>query len=120
MVRFARLLWSIAFAVAMPACGGQGGAFGPADSYTLFTPAPDSASPGRGPVVRRLDEGDALVQPLAKLLADGFAAEMVRTVYLVKQLLRDGQPGGHAFPPAGRALAAQGLPVIVGLDRDPY
>jgi hypothetical protein len=41
-------------------------------------------------------------------------------VYLAKQLVREGQPGGRPAPPEGLALASEGLPVVVGLEKEPY
>jgi hypothetical protein len=117
MSRAARSL-AVAFSIAVAGCGGEG-SLGPPDSFLLLAATGDTAGAGL-PVLRRLEHSAAEAGPAARLLADGFAAEMLRTVYLVKQLVRDGQPGGKPAPAEGRALAAQGLPLVLGLEREPY
>jgi hypothetical protein len=100
---------------------GDGKSIGPADSYALFAPAKKAAATPSGlPVLRVLNIRDEDAQPLVTLFAEGFASEMVRTAYMVKQLVREGRPLGRPFPEAGRALAAEAIPVVVGLDRSPY
>jgi hypothetical protein len=76
--------------------------------------APDKA----GASVHALAEADA--PAVVKLFYEGFGAEMLRTVYMAKQLVRDGHPGGDAYPGATSAAAVEGLPVVIGLDRDPF
>src|SRR5947207_16003187 len=102
-------------AVALCASCGDEGRVGPPESYALFTPVDPGGTP---PQVRSLAETDA--QPVVKLFFEGFAAEMLRTVYMAKQLVREGRPGGHPFPGATAAAATEGLPVLIGLDREPY
>src|SRR5206468_11025137 len=101
-------------------CGGDGG-LGPPDSYLVLAPAPGAATNRPGPpLVKPLAIDAPAAQPVVKLFAEGFASEMLRTAYLAKQLVRDGQPGGRPAPVEGRAIAAQGLPVIIGIERTPY
>jgi hypothetical protein len=107
-------------AVAAASCGsGEGGGLGPPDSYVLLGPGKEAATPGP-PVLHPLSLDDPAAQPAVRLLSDGFAAEMLRTVYLAKQLVRDGALGGRPAPLEGRTIAAQGLPIVVGLERAPY
>lgn len=96
-------------------------ALGPPDSYVVLVPAsgPDPG-PQRVPVFRKLDATSAPAQPLTRLLVDGFASEMLRTVYLAKQFVREADLEGRRFPDAGRALAAHAFPIAIGLDRTPY
>jgi hypothetical protein len=65
--------------------------------------APD---PGGAPTVHPLAEPDA--PAVVKLFYQGFGAEMLRAVYMAKQLVHQGP------------VAAEGLPVVVGLDREPF
>jgi hypothetical protein len=91
---------------------GDAASLGPPDSYTLL--APD----GAGGTVHTLAEADA--PAVVKLFYEGFGAEMLRTVYMAKQLVREGRPGGEAYPDADGPAVVEGLPVVVGLDRDPF
>jgi hypothetical protein len=93
-------------------CGDEG-RFGPPESYVLL--APDDGSGVNPPLVHRLADADAPV--VVKLFFEGFAAEMLRTVYMARQLVRQ---GGALFPGGSGAAAVEGLPVVIGLDRDPY
>jgi len=87
-------------------CRGSGTSeLGPADSYLLFDPAPAKGGGGGDPLLFRpvaLDDRRAL--PLHRSASDGFVGEILRTDYLVKQLIRDGY-GGKSFPAAARARA---------------
>jgi hypothetical protein len=107
-------LLSVVGALALCAACGDEGTVGPPDSYALLAPIEAAAMP----VVRSVPEQDA--QPVVKLFFQGFAAEMLRTAYMAKELVREGRPGGHPFPGAGAAVATEGLPVLIGVDRDPY
>jgi hypothetical protein len=71
-------------------------------------------------VARRLDIKDEAVQPLPRLLEDGFASEMLRTVYLVKQLLRDTAVDGHRFPGAQRPAATDSTCLVLGSEQPSY
>jgi hypothetical protein len=92
----------------------------PSDSYLLFVPAAGAQQSGAGLVVEKADLKTAAVQPIPGLLETGFASEMLRTVYLAGQYLRDATVDGKTFSDAGRANG--GLPVclVVGADRLPY
>src|SRR3954471_341969 len=118
----ARLSLRCAFclAVALAACS-DGKSLGPPDSYLLLAPAKAAgADPAGAPVMRTMDVAAVEAQPIVRLFAEGFASEMLRTVYMMKQFVREARPGGQPFPEAGRAMADEGLPFIIGLDRDPY
>ena len=99
--------------VAFTACGGSVGV-GPPDSYRVLAPVEGKTSPSGLPVVQPVGLDDPAGKAMARLFEEGFASEMVRTVYLAKQLVREGQPGGKP------TAASQGLPIIVGLQRAPY
>jgi hypothetical protein len=115
-VRAGRLL--LALAAVAAGCGGGDAPLGAADSYLLFAPVAPSArsAPGGFPVVDTLPGESSEARLLAKLFAEGFAAEMVRTVHLAKQLVRNGTPGGRGYDQRLRAAARQPLCLVVGLD----
>jgi len=104
--------------VALASCGDGG--LGHPDSYRVLAPAKEATSKSGLPVVRTLGLDDPTTQTVTRLFEEGFASEMLRTVYLAKQLVRDGQPGGKPAPAQGRAIASEGLPVVVGLEKAPY
>ena len=99
-----------------------GKSIGPPDSYLLFVPSQAGAGPEAGhPLpVKRANLKTQAVQPIPKELETGFASEMLRTVYLAGQFLRDATIDGQAFPELARKNG--GLPVclVVGLDKTPY
>jgi hypothetical protein len=90
------------------------------DSYVLFVPAGRAAQPGAPLQVRRVDLKHEAVQPLPGLLETGFASEMLRTVYLAGQFLRDAVIDGKRFADLGRANGALPVSLVVGLDKVPY
>jgi hypothetical protein len=92
----------------------------PPDSYLLFVPSADSKSAGTPLHVEKADLKTPAVDPLPRLFETGFASEMLRTVYLAGQYLRDAAVDGRRFPDAARANG--GLPVclVVGADAMPY
>ena len=92
---------------------------GPADSYMLFAPVAGKMD-GALPVVRRLDIKDEAVQPLPWLLESTFAFEMVRTVYLAKQFVREATVDGQHFSTAARRNAAEPTCLVLGIERSPY
>jgi hypothetical protein len=100
-------------ALVAAACGDDG-RFGPPESYVLLAPMAGSSPL----VMRSLREDEA--QPVVKLFFEGFAAEMLRTVYMAKQLVREGRPGGRPFPGAVGGPASEGTPVVIGLESEPY
>jgi len=92
---------------------------GPADAYMLFAPVAGKVD-GALPVVRRLDIRDEAVQPLPWLLESTFAFEMVRTVYLAKQFVREATVDGQHFSAAARWNAAEPTCLMLGIERSPY
>jgi hypothetical protein len=114
-----RLAARVLAVLLVTSCGGEGG-LGPPDSFQVLRPTEAATGQGALPVLRTVPLEDPAAQPLFKLFGEGFAPEMLRTVYLVKQLVREGQPGGRPAAPAGRVIATAGLPVVLGLDRAPY
>ena len=92
----------------------------PPDSYLLFLPSGEGAQAGTPLQVRKADLKNQAVQPLPGMFETGFASEMLRTVYLAGQFLRDAVIDGKRFSDVGRANG--GLPVclVVGVDKTPY
>jgi hypothetical protein len=115
MIRAALALAVLTFTTAC-----EEGGFRSPDSYVLLAPVKDAQPAGGLPVVQSLATSAPAAQVVDRLFAEGFASELLRTLYLAKQFIRDGNPGGHPAPPEGKALAAQGLPVVIGLDAVPY
>jgi hypothetical protein len=82
------------------------------DAYLMFAPVSDGAghplrSPSGLPVLEPLPLDDGRAAPYHKMFAVGFAGEMLRTDYLVKQFVREIDWHGQRFAPATRAAAAQ-------------
>lgn len=98
----------------------------PPDSYLLFLPTLPTAPSGQGaqtgtPLpVRKADLKNSAVQPLPGMFETGFASEMLRTVYLAGQFLRDAVIDGKKFSDLGRANGALPVCLVVGVDRLPY
>jgi hypothetical protein len=92
----------------------------PADSYLLFVPVADKAQAGGPLVVEKADLKTDTVRPVPSLFETGFASEMLRTVYLAGQYLRDATVDGKPFSELGRANASLPVCVVVGADRNPY
>jgi hypothetical protein len=98
-------------------CAGPEAPLGPADSYLLLAPvAAGTQSTGGLPVVDRLDDDGPAAMVLNKLFAEGFAAELMRTVHLAKQLVRYQGPGGGGYDDKLRQQAAEPLCLVLGLD----
>jgi hypothetical protein len=70
--------------------------------------------------VKRADLKTAELQPVPQLLETGFASEMLRTVYLAGQYLRDATVDGKPFSDVARANGALPVCLVVGMDRMPY
>lgn len=103
-------------------CNRGGDSLGLADSYLLFSPMRDEAgqartSPAGLPLVGTVPVDDPRAGQLQKLFAVGFAGEVLRTDYLVKQYVRDGNWQGRQFSPAARRAAAE--PTIFVADKAP-
>ena len=70
---------------ALAACKNKS-ALGPADAYVLLAPKqPPQKSPAGNPIVEKMDLDKGTAVAVTRLLSDGFAVEMVRTVHLAKQ-----------------------------------
>src|SRR5687768_16003838 len=108
------LLWSVVAGGA--GCKGRQ-TLGPADAYVLLTPgSPPKKSPAGLMVVEKVDLDRGTAQTVSRLLSDGFAVEMVRTVHLAKQLVRGPGWGGQRFDPALATRAAEPLCLVLGVD----
>lgn len=90
----------------------------PPDSYLLFVPSGDSQ--GVPLLVEKANLKTPAVQPVPGLFETGFASEMLRTVYLAEQYLRDATVDGRRFPDLARANASQPVCLVVGADKMPY
>ena len=92
----------------------------PPDSYVLFVPSGDVAKPGEPLAVRTANVKTEAVQPVPGLLEAGFASEMLRTVYLAGQFIRDATVDGQRFPDLARANASAPVCLVIGVDQTPY
>jgi hypothetical protein len=92
----------------------------PPDSYLLLLPGQGAASPNGSRLAERADLKTEAVQPIPKLLETGFASEMLRTVYLAGQFLRDATVDGRTFPELARKNGSLPVCLVVGDDRMPY
>jgi hypothetical protein len=97
----------------------SGGPLGPPDSFLVYAPQLDAAgAPVRTasglPVLAAVPVDDPRAEPLYKQFGVGFAAEVLRTDYLAKQLVRDADVGGHRFPDAARAAALEPTVLVLG------
>lgn len=115
--------WFLVLLGALPLCGCKSRAdkpLAPPDSYVLLVPAEQPAGAGALLAVSKANLNTEAVQPIPKLLETGFASEMLRTVYLAGQYLREATVDGQRF--AQEAQANGGLPVclVVGAERMPY
>ncbi len=90
---------------------------GPPDSYALFVA---KAANLRPLPVERADVKTPEVQPLPGLFETGFASEMLRTVYLAGQYLRDATIDGQRFSEQARANASFPVCLVIGADVMPY
>jgi hypothetical protein len=90
----------------------------PPDSYLLFVPS--AGSTGTPLHVDQADIKTPAVDPLPKLFETGFASEMLRTVYLAGQYLRDAVLDGRRFPDVARANGSLPVCIVVGADATPY
>jgi hypothetical protein len=96
---------------------GPNAELGPAESFLLLAPTAKStaAEAPAGMVMHRLalDQEPALT--LVRILNDGFASEMLRTVHIAKQLVRQG-PARGPYTDEVRAAAADPVCLVVGAD----
>jgi hypothetical protein len=99
-------------------CRGDAG-LGPADSFIVYAPVHDAAggpvrSPGGFELVEAVAPDDPRAEPLYKQLAIGFPAEVLRTDYLAKQLVREAAGGEHPYGGSAHAAAAEPTVFVVG------
>jgi hypothetical protein len=92
------------------------------DAYLIYAPQRDPEghprlSPSGLPVFDALPLDDERAVPFHKLFAVGFAGEMLRTDYLLKQFIRDVDAGGTKFSPGARAAARE--PTVFVLQKPP-
>jgi hypothetical protein len=92
----------------------------PPDSYLLFVPRADDKSASGLLQVDQADLKTPAVDPLPRLFETGFASEMLRTVYLAGQYLRDAVVDGQRFPDLARANGSQPVCIVVGAEASPY
>jgi len=92
----------------------------PPDSYLLFVPSGEGAQGSPPLAVRKVDVRSPAVQPLPGIFETGFASEMLRTVYLAGQFLRDAVIDGKRFSDLGRANGSLPVCLVVGQDKLPY
>jgi hypothetical protein len=109
----------LAGALCLVGCKSKGGSsIGPPDSYLLFVPEGQGA--GAGQLVKKASLKAEAVEPIPKLLETGFASEMLRTVYLAGQFLREATVDGQRFSEPARANGALPVCLLVGADKMPY
>jgi hypothetical protein len=90
----------------------------PPDSYLLFVPR--AASTEKPLLVDKADVNSPGVDPLPRLFETGFASEMLRTVYLAGQYLRDAVVDGRRFSDLARANGSLPVCIVVGAEASPY
>jgi len=112
-------------AAALAAAGGcrRDAELGPADSFLVYTPMQAEGGGVRRsstglPVVEALAPDDPRAKPVFQQLAEGFAAEVLRTDYLAKQFVRDADVGGRRYPEAVRAVSREPTVLLVGGPRE--
>jgi hypothetical protein len=126
MARLPSLVWYLAaLAGASSLTGCKSNAekhLGPPDSYLLFVPSESGTGQGaKAPLpVKKANLKTEGVLPIPKLLETGFASEMLRTVYLAGQFVREASVDGHAFPEPARKNASWPVCIVVGADQTPY
>jgi hypothetical protein len=119
-IHFLTVGLSLALALGVACRSKDSKALAPPDSYLLFVPRGEGVEAGLPLPVKRADVKTQAVQPLPGLLESGFASEMLRTVYLAGQFLRDANIDGKSFSNLGRANASLPVCIVVGLDKMPY
>jgi hypothetical protein len=97
-------------------------ALGPPDSFLVYAPLRDASgalqrSRGGLDLMEVVEPDDPRAQPLYKQFALGFAAEVLRTDYLAKQLVREGMAGGAPYGANLRAGAGEPTVLVVGGER---
>ncbi len=111
------LLWALVLALApTAACRPGGGGAGEAvpDSFKIYERVSGVKPSPRGfPIHRPLAADEPRAVVLQKQLGEGFGAEIIRTHYLAKQLIRDLRASGRSFSPVARARAAQPTSLVL-------
>ena len=92
----------------------------PPDSYLLFVPSGESKGAAGLLRVTKADLKTAAVDPLPRLFETGFASEMLRTVYLAGQYLRDASVDGRRFSDLARANGSLPVCLVVGAEATPF
>lgn len=117
----ARICLAFAALACTLACSRGNKPLAPPDSYLLFVPNGGEGAGVSSPLpVRKVDVNAPAVQPLPKIFETGFASEMLRTVYLAGQFLRDAVIDGKKFSDLGRANGSLPICLVVGTDKLPY
>lgn len=124
-MRDLRLFYSSVFAIstAVFAAGchsDRSKVLAPPDSYLLFVPSAPGSNAAALLHVDKADLKTPAVQPIPRLFEDGFASEMLRTVYLAGQYLRDAVVDGRRFSDLARANGSLPVCLVVGEDRPTY
>jgi hypothetical protein len=119
------LFYSSVLAISTAACaagchGNRNKPIAPPDSYLLFVPSADGKGASGLLPVEKADIKNPAVDPLPKLFETGFASEMLRTVYLAGQYLRDAMVDGQRFPDVARANGSLPVCMVVGAEATPY
>lgn len=124
MTRLGRGALGVSFSVLLVGSFGcrRDSPLGPADSFEIYAPELDGAGNPRRTtsgllIVAPVAVDDPRAEPLHKQLAVGFAAEVLRTDYLAKQLIRDGSAGPHRFADDSRAAALEPTVLVIGAPR---
>jgi hypothetical protein len=94
-------------------------ALGAPDSFVIVVPLPPrdgaaSKSKSGLPLVTQVPIADPHATVLHQQFAVGFAAEVLRTDYLAKQLVREIDVGGHRYADASRAAAREPTVLVMG------
>lgn len=104
-------------------CQDAGAPLAPADSYLVYEPAAAGggapAAEGAAslrPLLREVALDDVRAAPVHRAAMDGFVGEMLRTDYLLKQLIRDGWQG-RAFSAEARHAAAEPTVLVLAGSR---
>jgi len=120
--KHASLLWFAVLIGALPlGCKSKvGTTLAPPDSYLLFVPAEQAEGAGGPLLVSKATLKTEAVQPIPRLLETGFASEMLRTIYLAGQFLRDATVDGERFSALAQANGALPVCLVVGIDKTPY
>ena len=124
-MRNLRLFYSSVLAISTAAfatgChGNRNKPIAPPDSYLLLVPSGDGKSTAGLLQVAKADLNTAAVDPLPRLFETGFASEMLRTVYLAGQYLRDASVDGRPFPDLAQANGSLPVCLVVGAEATPF